>query len=130
MSEERDILNLLKYECTRKDAFNDLKRILSENTCNFKSHMLYNCINYIASHTYYFSDDEYKEIALLALSNNVITNKQKANIISWINNRESLINTRRCTGTFVYYDGPDDLERYLGHGEFDLDDGYFIDDDY
>jgi hypothetical protein len=130
MSEGRDILKRLRHEDTRKDAFNDLKRILSENTRNVKSATLYNCIGYIASHTYYFSDAEYEEIANLAQSNNVVTIKQKANIESWIDNREDLITEREereNTGpSFVYYDGPDDPDRYLGHGEFDLDEGYQV----
>ena len=127
MSAESDILKRLKYEDTRKDAFNDLKRVLSENTRNVKNSMLYNCINYVASHTYYFSDDEYEEIARLALSNDVITNKQKVNIESWIDDREDLITERENTGpSYVYYDGPDDPDRYLGHGEFDDDNGYYV----
>ncbi|RHZ57547.1 hypothetical protein Glove_386g27 [Diversispora epigaea] len=123
-----NILYQLKGEDTRKKAFNDLKCILSENDNNINSGKLYNCISYIASHTYYFSDDEYKEIAELALSNNVITKKQKANIESWTGNRKDLIQEKEDIGIgyFVYYDGPDDIDRYLGHGEFDDDDGYFL----
>ncbi|CAG8633178.1 2829_t:CDS:1, partial [Funneliformis caledonium] len=26
----------------------------------------------------------------------------------------------------VPYDGPDDIDRYLGHGEFDDDSGYYL----
>ncbi|RIA86997.1 hypothetical protein C1645_740433 [Glomus cerebriforme] len=128
MSEENlNILDRLKREDTRKDAFNELKRILSENVRNVTSSKLYNCISYIASHTYYFSDEEYEEIANLALSNNIITKKQKRNIEFWINNRDDLIEEREESGpSFVYYDGPDDIDRYLGHGEFDDDDGYYV----
>ena len=28
-------------------------------------------------------------------------------------------------GFFCTYDGPDDPDRYLGHGEFDTDEGYW-----
>ncbi|RIA86996.1 hypothetical protein C1645_828389 [Glomus cerebriforme] len=121
------VLQLLKYEDTRKDAFNKLKLVLSENNRNTESNTLYNCISYIASHTYYFSDEEYEEIANLALSNNIITKKQKENIKSWINNRRCLIQgQRREECEYIYYDGPDDPDRYLGHGEFDDDDGYCL----
>jgi len=119
----------LKSENTRKEALNDLKRVLPENDRNVKSSELYNCINYIASHTRYFSDEEYEEIAKLALSNNVITKKQKGNIKSWIGCREDLIEEKEQEyrgGYFVYYDGPDDMDRYLGHGEFDDDIGYTV----
>ncbi|CAG8509273.1 9260_t:CDS:1 [Acaulospora morrowiae] len=131
MSATDDILYQLKNEDTRKDAFNNLKKILLKNNNDTKSSKLYNCISYIASHTYYFSDDEYEEIAKLALSNNVITKKQKENIEYWIGNREHLIEKRENEGEnmggyFVYYDGPDDMDRYLGHGEFDDDVGYIM----
>ncbi len=127
MSAADNILERLKGEDTRKEAFDDLKRVLSENDRNIKSNRLYNSISYIASHTYYFSDEEYEEIANLAMSNNVITKKQKANIESWIGNREELIKEKENRGGyFVYYDGPDDIDRYLGHGEFDDDVGYTV----
>jgi hypothetical protein len=122
---KQDILNRLKYKNTRKNAFNDLKRILSANTHNVENAKLYNCINYIASHTYYFSNDEYKEIAHLALSNNTITNKQKANIRSRVKNRKDnkkkmnnllafldmmeKLNTDSC----VYDNWPDNPNQYL-----------------
>ncbi|RHZ57508.1 hypothetical protein Glove_386g52 [Diversispora epigaea] len=127
MSAINDMLYKLKGEDTRKEAFNNLKCILSENDHNINSNKLYNCISYIASHTFYFSDDEYKEISKLALSNNVITKKQKANIESWIGNRKDLIQERESE-CFIYYDGPDDVDRYLGHGEFDNDVGYLSHD--
>lgn len=127
MSSVGNILYQLKGEGTRKEAFNNLKRILSENNNTVRSNELYNCISYIASHARYFSDDEYEEIAKLALSNNIITKKQKSNIKSWIGNREDLIKERGSTRPyFVYYDSPDDIERYLGHGEFDDDVGYYV----
>ncbi|CAG8549845.1 6662_t:CDS:1 [Acaulospora morrowiae] len=127
MSATDDILEQLKIEHERKEAFNNLKQILSKNHHDIKNNQLYNCISYIASHTFYFSEDEYEEIAKLALSSNVITKKQKANIRSWIGNRKGLIGERGNEGGFfVSYDGPDDMDRYLGHGDFDIDDGYYV----
>ncbi|CAG8717456.1 1288_t:CDS:1, partial [Funneliformis mosseae] len=49
----------------------------------------------------------------------VLITKQKSNIESWIDNRDNLIED-------VPYDGPDDIDRYLGHEEFDDDSGYYL----
>jgi hypothetical protein len=119
MPAKSDMLYQLKYVNTRKDAFNNLKRILSENAHNIENSKLYNYIRYVASQTYDFSDDEYEEIARLALSNNVITDKQKMDIESWINNREGLITEREENESFVYYDRLDNTYQY------DLDEGYY-----
>src|ERR1044072_7838638 len=119
MSVEQNILNRLKYKSTRKNAFNDLKRALSENIHNVKNVALYNCINYIASHTYFFSNGEYEEIAHLALSNKVITNKQKENIRLRINNRDDIMGQRLKNllelliiienDNYIHYDESDDF---------------------
>ncbi|CAI2163817.1 2700_t:CDS:1 [Funneliformis geosporum] len=121
-----DLLDRLKSEHTRNDALDDLKRFLSDNDPNIKSNILYNCISYIASHTYHFTDRQYEELASLAISNKVLTTKQKSNIESWIDNRDDLIEEKGSGMHYVPYDGPDDIDRYLGHGEFDDDAGYYV----
>ena len=118
MPAKSEMLDQLRYVNTRKDAFNNLKRILSENAHNIGNSKLFNYVRYIASQTYDFSDDEYEEIARLALSSNVITDKQKVDIESWISNRGRLITEREESGNLVYYDG-DNTDRY------DLDEGYY-----
>src|SRR5437870_1338194 len=123
------LIKRLKCEDTRKEAYQELKCTLSNRGSTFNKTKIYNCIYYVASHTYYFTDEEYETVAKMAIASPTFTKKQKDKIDSWIGDRDNLIEKRYddgCNATYVYYDGPDDPDRYLGHGEFDDDDGYTL----
>ncbi|CAG8536732.1 17031_t:CDS:2 [Acaulospora morrowiae] len=115
-------MNLLaKLKLRKLDEF---KRVLSDGQITeelrlsflnetYTKEELFRCISYVAAETIRFTNAEFQSIANIALTNPVITPKQKARIEKWKINRQSAVRKRRVVG------------RYYGGYNHDSEDDYW-----
>lgn len=89
---------------------------------------LWDCLMFVTNHRRWFDQADVDDMLSAAQTANhsggVFSLKQAANIakLKVVSYHDTDYGDDR---SWVPYDGPDDPDRYLGHGEFDTDDGYW-----
>ncbi|CAG8606588.1 15267_t:CDS:2 [Acaulospora morrowiae] len=108
----------------RLRKLDEFKRVLSDGQLTeelklsfldetYTKEELFRCISYVAAETIRFTNDEFQSIANIALTNPVITPKQKARIEKWKINRQSAVRKRRV------------FNRYYGGSAYDSEEDYW-----
>ena len=115
--------------CTRMTEFIELLIAVQAPTDKEKQ-AAWQTVDYVRSHsrfTAWARDLVQKMLTNASRASGILSSKQRQKVVGWLQSGQWVEESSSAAdgGFWVPYDGPDDPDRYLGHGEFDTESGYY-----